>query len=230
MTENNDPTPSEDISSREKTSDQEVLSSHEHESMETRTYPMSVVVAAAAVTGLLGATLGFTASLASMGISHHSKHHSQYGPGPNAWMHPPGWGEGPGKPGDRVRDGLCVQDGKVSPLCESKDDPDTPVPTPPWMGGQQPMPQPMPSASQDESEEPLIENPPIIDPQAEQLAKYITRERPTLEEATKLALEQGLTVRVVMEDGVGGPMTMDYRFDRINFVVEDGLVVKADIG
>jgi len=226
MTEKNDPTPSEEIYSEEKATEQDILSSPRHEGMQTRTYPMSVVVAAAAVAGLLGATLGFTASLASMGISHHSKHHYQYWPGSKTESYFPGQSERPGKPGDRMIDRLCMHEGKVSSSCGSKDDPDTPIPTPPWMG----MPKSVPPAPQQGPKEPTVSGPPMRNSAADRLAKYITREKSTVNEATKLALEQGLTVRIVSEDGVGGPLTEDYRLDRINFIVENKLVVKAYIG
>ena len=49
-------------------------------------------------------------------------------------------------------------------------------------------------------------------------------------DAGAAAGELGLTVRVVARDGEYFPVTKDYRTDRVNFVVEDGVVVEAKIG
>ena len=48
--------------------------------------------------------------------------------------------------------------------------------------------------------------------------------------AAAVAAEQGFTVRVVARDGEWFPVTKDYREDRINFVTEDGIVVRAFVG
>ncbi len=48
--------------------------------------------------------------------------------------------------------------------------------------------------------------------------------------AAAVAAEQGFTVRVVARDGEWFPVTKDYREDRINIVIEDGIVVRAFVG
>jgi len=48
--------------------------------------------------------------------------------------------------------------------------------------------------------------------------------------AATAAAEQGFTVRVVARDGEWFPVTKDYREDRINIVIEDGIVVRAFVG
>ena len=40
----------------------------------------------------------------------------------------------------------------------------------------------------------------------------------------------GYTYRVIMIDGESLPMTMDYRLDRINLTLQDGIVVDASWG
>lgn len=52
----------------------------------------------------------------------------------------------------------------------------------------------------------------------------------TKEEAEEAAAEAGYTVRVTSEDGQMFPMTMDYRTDRINIEVENGVVTRAFVG
>jgi hypothetical protein len=49
----------------------------------------------------------------------------------------------------------------------------------------------------------------------------------TLDEATDLAARDGLTVRVVLLDGVGQDVTDDLRTDRLNVAVEAGVVVEV---
>ena len=49
-------------------------------------------------------------------------------------------------------------------------------------------------------------------------------------DAQVAAGERGLTVRVVARDGEYFAVTKDYRTDRVNFVINDGVVVKATIG
>jgi hypothetical protein len=49
-------------------------------------------------------------------------------------------------------------------------------------------------------------------------------------EAVAIAHELGLVVRVVERDGEQFPVTMDYRLDRVNFVVTDAVVTRAAMG
>lgn len=49
-------------------------------------------------------------------------------------------------------------------------------------------------------------------------------------DAGALARDRGYVVRVVARDGEFYQVTMDYRYDRINFVIENGIVVQASIG
>jgi hypothetical protein len=49
-------------------------------------------------------------------------------------------------------------------------------------------------------------------------------------DAEAAAGELGLTVRVVARDGEFFAVTKDYRTDRVNFVIENGVVIKASIG
>lgn len=50
----------------------------------------------------------------------------------------------------------------------------------------------------------------------------------TLDEASKVAEENGWTVRVSTLDGVGQALTMDLQFNRVNLAVTDGVVVGVD--
>lgn len=52
----------------------------------------------------------------------------------------------------------------------------------------------------------------------------------TKEQAEAAAAKAGYTVRVTQEDGQMFPMTMDYRTNRINIEVEDGVVTAASVG
>ncbi len=52
----------------------------------------------------------------------------------------------------------------------------------------------------------------------------------TVDQATTWAMNHNYTVRVVEIDGVGQPATMDYRTDRINLSVNNGLVTAAKMG
>lgn len=49
-------------------------------------------------------------------------------------------------------------------------------------------------------------------------------------DATAIVTDQGLTVRIVARDGEYYAVTKDYRTDRINFSIENGVVVKATVG
>ena len=49
-------------------------------------------------------------------------------------------------------------------------------------------------------------------------------------DAEALARDRGYVVRVVARDGEWFQVTADYRYDRINFVIENGIVVQASIG
>lgn len=50
------------------------------------------------------------------------------------------------------------------------------------------------------------------------------------ERAVEVAKEQGFEVRVTERDGESFPVTADYRMDRVNVSIADGLVVTASIG
>lgn len=45
-----------------------------------------------------------------------------------------------------------------------------------------------------------------------------------------MALYPSMQLRVVYEDGVHYVQTMDFRFDRLNLDLEDGLITKAELG
>lgn len=49
-------------------------------------------------------------------------------------------------------------------------------------------------------------------------------------DATAAAAQKGFVVRIVARDGEWYPVTKDYRLDRVNFVVINGVVVGATIG
>lgn len=49
-------------------------------------------------------------------------------------------------------------------------------------------------------------------------------------EATSAIEAAGGTVRIVSRDGEDFPVTMDYRFDRVNLRIVDGVVTEATIG
>lgn len=57
------------------------------------------------------------------------------------------------------------------------------------------------------------------------LDKYLEK---SLEEAEKIAKEDGLETRITKEDGCSYFITMDIRIDRINFELESGIV--KDVG
>ena len=50
------------------------------------------------------------------------------------------------------------------------------------------------------------------------------------QEAEGELVKQGYTTRVVQEDGKSFEMTAEFRFDRMNLVVENGLIVRAYVG
>jgi hypothetical protein len=52
----------------------------------------------------------------------------------------------------------------------------------------------------------------------------------TLEAATARADKAEIRWRVVEEDGQSRPVTMDYRPDRLNFVVEKGKIIRVNKG
>ena len=52
----------------------------------------------------------------------------------------------------------------------------------------------------------------------------------TVDQATTWAMNHNYTVRVVEIDGQPQPATMDYRTDRINLVVKNGVVTSAKMG
>jgi hypothetical protein len=52
----------------------------------------------------------------------------------------------------------------------------------------------------------------------------------TVEEAEAMAEDEGRPSRVVSEDGEDLPVTMDFVENRLNFTVEDGVVVEVTTG
>jgi hypothetical protein len=52
----------------------------------------------------------------------------------------------------------------------------------------------------------------------------------TEEEATNKANENGYDVRITQRDGNGYMITCDFRLNRVNFHIENGLVTKATTG
>lgn len=52
----------------------------------------------------------------------------------------------------------------------------------------------------------------------------------TLEEATKWANEGGFTTRIVEENGVAKMLEMDYKSNRLNFRVRNGIVTDVSGG
>lgn len=49
-------------------------------------------------------------------------------------------------------------------------------------------------------------------------------------EAREMAHEAGYTTRVVRENGILHPTTRDYRTNRINLSIQNGMVYQADVG
>lgn len=52
----------------------------------------------------------------------------------------------------------------------------------------------------------------------------------TKEEGIKLCNDNGYDVRVVKEDSKNYAITMDFRFNRVNLYIENGMIIKSDIG
>lgn len=52
----------------------------------------------------------------------------------------------------------------------------------------------------------------------------------TEEQGIDLCRENGYDFRTVSKDGVSYIITMDLRFDRVNFEIEDGLITSANVG
>ena len=50
------------------------------------------------------------------------------------------------------------------------------------------------------------------------------------DDAYKLCKENGYDSRTTIEDGKPYIITCDLRFDRVNFEIENGLVIKANLG
>lgn len=52
----------------------------------------------------------------------------------------------------------------------------------------------------------------------------------TLEQASEICKHTNRDFRVIMEDGEGYIATMDFRFDRVNFEIEKGIITKVSKG
>lgn len=52
----------------------------------------------------------------------------------------------------------------------------------------------------------------------------------TEDEARNIIFNNGYHYRVTIKDGNYYVMTRDYRVDRINLVIKDNLIIKADLG
>jgi hypothetical protein len=50
------------------------------------------------------------------------------------------------------------------------------------------------------------------------------------ETASELCKENDYQVRIVREDSINYVITMDFRFDRINLEIDNGVITKCDIG
>jgi len=51
-----------------------------------------------------------------------------------------------------------------------------------------------------------------------------------VESGSKLCKENGYVVRIIREDSINYMGSMDLRFDRINFVIDNGLITNYGIG
>jgi hypothetical protein len=88
-----------------------------------------------------------------------------------------------------------------------------------------PPPSPRPSVASNPC---LPEGGPEVPPDVQALTdEYIGLSAPA---AKQLAAEQERTTRIAGRDGECFALTMDYRSDRVNLYLEDGLVVAATIG
>jgi hypothetical protein len=94
--------------------------------------------------------------------------------------------------------------------------PEVPAPAP------EPLPAPDTGATGTDADP---EEPAAVDQQAAERLVGLTEE-----EATKLAESNGWAVRVVSRDGESFPITMDYRTDRVNLTVENGVVTAVSVG
>jgi hypothetical protein len=92
-------------------------------------------------------------------------------------------------------------------------------------GGADPVPEPSPMTSQEEGAA-MNE----ITPDQVTFAEDLVAQG--VDEATAASTIEaaGYTYRVIMIDGESLPMTMDYRLDRINLTLQDGIVVDASWG
>ncbi len=118
-----------------------------------------------------------------------------------------------------------LDDGGAAPGVEPE-----PLPVEPGTG---PVPGPAPAPGTPPEDRPPGGDPGDVapggpTPGAEQAAQDVLGR--SEEEAVRHLEREGLTVRVVMRDGEGYPVTDDLRTDRVNLVVEDGLVVDAEVG
>ncbi len=68
---------------------------------------------------------------------------------------------------------------------------------------------------------------PDISPEQQALLTELLAEPLAVEEVQQRLDEQGYSSRVVQIDGEPRPATMDYRIDRVNLIVNDGLVTDA---
>ncbi len=108
--------------------------------------------------------------------------------------------------------------------CGSESDPAADEPTPPTTG-----------ATPDQSQPSNQPNPCLGDPvgkqtppnSAPQTDGYLGLTQP---EAKQYATEQDQTIRIAGRDGECFALTMDYRDNRVNLYLEDGVVVAATIG
>lgn len=115
--------------------------------------------------------------------------------------------------------------------CSGNGDASQPVPissTP----SQEPIIPAVPSESEYSSPAPS-EEPPITDPQTPaEIAKFCEEDVRGMSEgqAMREAAAIGAEVRVAKRDGVDFPMTMDYRFSRINLEITAGTVSDCVVG
>ena len=88
-----------------------------------------------------------------------------------------------------------------------------------------PAPESLPPAEPVESEGPAVE--PGTDPEGALalLEDYVGL---SVEEFTAEAKASGFSTRIVMQDGESLAVTMDYRLDRVNVVVDSGIVVRIE--